>query len=168
MSAPVALLITLSVLLGLALGVGVFTFSYADGAAYLKNDPAACANCHVMNPQYDAWLKSSHRAVATCNDCHTPHETIPKYLTKALNGWNHSVAFTTGNFHEPIRITERNERITEAACRTCHEDVVAAIARIPARTVTKDDKQAQSHRDIGQQPPATERKKVLGKGPYGR
>jgi formate-dependent nitrite reductase cytochrome c552 subunit len=34
------------------------------------NDPAACANCHVVKDQYDGWLKSSHRAVAVCSDCH--------------------------------------------------------------------------------------------------
>lgn len=112
---------------GIALGVGFYTFVYAHGASYLVNDPAACANCHIMNDQYDSWLKSSHHAIATCNDCHTPHGLVPKYFTKALNGFNHSVAFTTGWFHEPIRPTERNRRITEQACRGCHEEMVSAI-----------------------------------------
>jgi len=71
--------------LGLIAGIGGYTFVYAKGASYLTNDPAACANCHVMNEQYDAWLKSSHHAVAVCNDCHTPHALVPKYTTKGLN-----------------------------------------------------------------------------------
>jgi cytochrome c nitrite reductase small subunit len=112
---------------GAAVGVGSFTFQYAKGASYLGHDSAACANCHVMNDQYDAWLKSSHRAVAECNDCHTPHDPIPKYAVKALNGFNHSLAFTTGRFHEPIRIKGFNRAVTEAACRHCHADVVAAM-----------------------------------------
>jgi hypothetical protein len=29
--------------------------------SYLSTDPRACVNCHVMNPQYDAWLKSGRR-----------------------------------------------------------------------------------------------------------
>jgi cytochrome c nitrite reductase small subunit len=37
------------------------------------------------------------------------------------------VAFTSGRFHEPIRITPRNHGVTEAACRHCHAAVVDAI-----------------------------------------
>ncbi len=122
--------VLLCIVLGAAIGVGGFTFVYAEGASYLVDSPEACANCHVMEDQYAAWLKSSHRAVATCNSCHTPHEAIPKYVTKAINGWNHSLAFTTGNFPTPIRITERNRRITEEACQTCHQGVVAAMVGI--------------------------------------
>jgi cytochrome c nitrite reductase small subunit len=114
---------------GVLAGVGSYTFVYAKGGSYLTNDPAACANCHVMQSHYDAWVKSSHRNVATCNDCHTPHDPVGKYATKALNGFNHSLAFTTGRFHEPLQITPRNRAITEAACRYCHADVVQMIDR---------------------------------------
>ena len=77
--------LALAVSIGLAAGVGGFTFVYARGASYLTNDPAACANCHVMDEYYAGWMKSSHRAVATCNDCHTPPGLVPKYATKASN-----------------------------------------------------------------------------------
>ena len=124
--------LVLGATLGLVLGVGGFTFIYARGASYLTNDPAACANCHVMEEQYSGWLKSSHRAVAVCNDCHTPHNIVGKYSTKALNGFWHSFYFTTGTFHEPIRITPRNARVTEGACRHCHVDIVQAIDPLPS------------------------------------
>ncbi len=117
----------LVVVLGLALGVGGYTFVYARGASYLTDDPAACANCHVMREQYDGWIAGSHRAVAVCNDCHTPPGLVGKYTTKALNGFWHSFAFTTGRFHEPIQITARNHGVTEAACRHCHAAVVESI-----------------------------------------
>lgn len=120
------------VLMGVLIGVGGYTFVYAEGASYLTNNPAACANCHVMNEQFDGWTKSSHHAVATCNDCHTPHNFFGKYLTKGLNGWNHSWAFTMENFHEPIQITPRNRAITEGACRSCHANVTHAIDPDPA------------------------------------
>lgn len=113
--------------LGVFMAVGAYTFIYAKGYSYLTNDAAACANCHVMDNHYRAWMKSSHRAVAVCNDCHTPPGLVPKYATKAINGFNHSLAFTTGRFPEPLRITPRNEDITERACRKCHENIVAAI-----------------------------------------
>jgi cytochrome c nitrite reductase small subunit len=124
--------VTSATLLATVAGVGAYTFVYAEGASYLTNDPAACANCHVMNEQYDGWARSSHHAVATCNDCHTPHNFFGKYYIKSLNGWNHSWAFTTGRFHEPIQITERNRAVTESACRHCHSAVVHMIDQSPA------------------------------------
>lgn len=112
---------------GIALGLGAFTFGYARGYSYLTNDPAACANCHIMQEHFSAWLKGSHRAVATCNDCHTPHTFVGKYATKARNGFWHSFYFTTGRFPDPLRITESNRAVTEASCRYCHTDITTAI-----------------------------------------
>lgn len=114
-------------LFGITAGIGLYTFIYAQGSSYLGHDSAACANCHVMNEQYAGWMKSSHRAVAECNDCHTPHNLVTKYAVKALNGFRHSWAFTTGDFHEPIEITAMNRAVTEGACRHCHEDVVRSM-----------------------------------------
>lgn len=121
----------LAAILGIAVGIGAYTFVYAKGASYLTNDPAACVNCHVMREQFDGWVKGSHRSVAVCNDCHTPPGAVGRYTTKALNGFWHSVAFTTGWFHEPIDITPRNRAVTEAACRGCHDAIVQAIEADP-------------------------------------
>jgi cytochrome c nitrite reductase small subunit len=124
-------MLVLAILIGLAAGVGAFTFVYARGYAYLTNDSAACANCHIMHEQYDGWIASSHRRAAGCNDCHTPHDVVGKWSTKALNGFWHSFYFTAGTFHEPIRINDRNRKITEAACRDCHAQVVQIIDAVP-------------------------------------
>ncbi len=116
-----------AVAVGLAVGSAGFTFSYGQGAAYLTDDPAGCANCHVMQDHLDGWLRSSHRNVAVCNDCHAPHDLLGKYWTKARNGWAHSVAFTTGRFPEHLRITDFNLAVTEAACRDCHSGFAVAV-----------------------------------------
>lgn len=121
-----------AVLVGIVIGLGGYTFLYARGYAYLLNDPAACANCHVMQEQLDGWVKSSHRSVAVCNDCHTPHTFVGKYATKMRNGFWHSFYFTTGAFHEPIRILPRDREITENACRYCHDEITQAL-NAPAR-----------------------------------
>jgi cytochrome c nitrite reductase small subunit len=118
----------MAVAIGIAAGIGSYTFIYAEGYSYLQNDPKACANCHIMNEQFDGWVKSSHHAVATCNDCHTPAPFLSKYATKALNGFWHSFAFTSGVFHEPIRITSRNRRIAEGSCAECHEGIVHDVS----------------------------------------
>jgi cytochrome c nitrite reductase small subunit len=116
--------------LGVAVGVGAYTFLYAKGGSYLTNNPAACANCHIMSEQYSGWLKGSHRSIAGCNDCHTPPGLISKYITKASNGFWHSYGFTTGRFHEPIQIKSHNREITEKACRKCHAEIVEAMVGI--------------------------------------
>jgi cytochrome c nitrite reductase small subunit len=121
------LAVIIALTIGSAAGLGAYTFSYAKGASYLSNDPKACANCHIMQDHLDGWVKSSHRSVATCNDCHTPAGFVPKYFTKADHGFFHSLAFTTDKFHEPIQMKERSRRVTEAACRRCHQDIVHDI-----------------------------------------
>jgi cytochrome c nitrite reductase small subunit len=105
-------------------GVGGMTFNYAEGFSYLSADPAVCANCHIMQPQYDSWQKASHHTVATCADCHLPPEFPGKYFAKAENGWNHSKAFTLQDFPEPIVITKKNADILHENCLRCHADLI--------------------------------------------
>lgn len=128
----------LIILFGIFTGVGVFTMDHAEGLSYLSSDPAACANCHIMQPQYDSWMMSGHHHVATCVDCHLPHDFVGKYLAKAENGYHHSKEFTLQNFHEPIMIKEKNARILQANCIECHEGLTHAmhpVADDPAQEV---------------------------------
>jgi cytochrome c nitrite reductase small subunit len=125
--------VVLSLAIGAAIGVGSYTFVVARGASYLTDNPESCANCHIMRDQFEGWLRSSHTAVAVCNDCHTPHTFAGKWTAKATNGFWHSFAFTTGRYPEPIRITGRNRTITEQTCRNCHSAVVAAMVGVHAK-----------------------------------
>jgi len=126
--------VLLGLVLGTAIGISAYTFAYAKGWAYLTDDPAACANCHVMRAEFDGWLKSSHRSVATCNSCHTPKDFIGKYYTKASNGFWHSFFFTTGRFEDNIQIKPHSLEIAEQTCRNCHEEIVDAIEGTHATT----------------------------------
>jgi cytochrome c nitrite reductase small subunit len=146
------LAIVAALLVGAALGVGAYTFVYAKGGSYLTNDPAACANCHIMNDHYRSWLKGSHRSVAVCNDCHTPKNLVMKYVTKAENGFRHSLGFTTGRFPDPLQITPGNYEITEHACRKCHTEITEAIdLGTTAGTERRDEELAcvKCHRNVG-------------------
>jgi cytochrome c nitrite reductase small subunit len=114
--------------LGVLVGLSVFTIRYAEAFSYLSDNPSACMNCHIMREQFEAWNRSSHRAAATCNSCHTPHSSLAaKWAVKGLNGVKHSFAFTTGLFHEPIRITPFDAAIAQANCIDCHETAVSQI-----------------------------------------
>jgi cytochrome c nitrite reductase small subunit len=135
---PVPGLLAVAILLGVPAGVGAFTFVYAKGFSYLSSDPRACVNCHVMNPQYDAWLTSGHRHTATCVGCHLPHAGLAKWLAKAEHGFRHSAAFTLQNFKEPIEITPADRQLVQDNCVRCHASLVhdvVAMAGTPGRAV---------------------------------
>jgi cytochrome c nitrite reductase small subunit len=115
------------VLVGIALGTGGYTYHYGEGLSYFSNDPRGCVNCHIMREHYDGWQKSSHHAVATCNDCHTPHDLVGKYTTKADNGFWHSYAFTLQNYRDPLVIRPRNSKVLQHNCIDCHQQTVNDI-----------------------------------------
>lgn len=141
--------VSAALLCGLAAGVGIYTFAYARGASYMTDDPRACANCHVMEDQYAGWSRSSHRSVAVCNDCHTPPGFVAKYATKALNGFHHSLAFTTGRFLDPILITQRNRDVTQRSCSKCHAPLVDAIDAVSAHNGGERLDCLTCHRNVG-------------------
>ena len=141
----------MSVLIGAAVGVGGYTFHRAEGLSYLSNDPRACVNCHIMREQYDGWQKASHHAAATCNDCHTPHDVVGKYLTKMDHGWRHSKGFTLQNFHEPIMIKDSSRAIVRENCVRCHEGVVAEVTA-PETSWRAPSDCLHCHTDVGHGP----------------
>lgn len=94
---------------------------------YLGDDPEACNNCHVMDSAYSSWYHSQHRLWAVCNDCHTPHDIIPKYYVKALSGYHHVSAFILKNYPEAIRAKESSQQVIQENCIRCHEDTVLNI-----------------------------------------
>jgi cytochrome c nitrite reductase small subunit len=138
-----------AILAGVACGIGGYTFVYARGHSYLTNDPAACANCHIMRDHYRAWTRSSHHAIAVCNDCHTPPDLLPKYLTKARNGFWHSFYFTTGRYPDPLQITPRNHAVAESACRTCHAEMTGSIDAAHAAASPGALTCTRCHNDVG-------------------
>ncbi len=117
---------------GIFAGLGVFTFHYGEGLSYFSSDPEACTNCHIMQPQFDSWQKASHHAVATCVDCHLPHEPVAKLISKSENGFWHSKGFTLQDFPEPIVIRRHNMATLQKNCLHCHADFVHDILPGPA------------------------------------
>lgn len=121
----------IAALAGMMIGLGYFTWGYAEGGSYFSNDPRSCANCHIMREYLDSWQKSSHKSVAACNDCHTPDDLIPKYFAKAENGARHSWKFTFQSFQDPLHITTLNLNNLQDNCVKCH---LGFVGDISART----------------------------------
>ncbi len=115
-------------ILGVALGLAVYTFVYAKGYSYLGHASEACANCHAMSEHYAAWMRGSHRRAAECADCHTPFNPVGKYAIKAWDGFWHSYYFTTNTYPENIQITDLSRRVAEGQCRACHAPIVAQLS----------------------------------------
>jgi cytochrome c nitrite reductase small subunit len=141
------LLLAAAALVGILAGLGAFTFTYGEGASYLSSNPDACVNCHIMRDQYASWNASSHSAQAGCVDCHLPHGPISKWISKAENGWFHSVGFTLQNFPEPIRIKPRNRAIVQRNCVECHTAMVHEM--LPATAGGESVSCIHCHADVG-------------------
>jgi cytochrome c nitrite reductase small subunit len=116
----IPLLIGLAALL-LVAGVGMYA---TDFTAYLGNNPSTCNNCHVMDNVYEGWYHAGHSEWTTCNDCHTPHALIPKYIVKAQSGMHHVSAFVLGDIPDAIRAKESSRRTVQKNCIRCHETTV--------------------------------------------
>ena len=138
----------LAILLGSLFGLVSYTFKYGEGLSYFSKDPTACINCHIMQPQYDSWQKASHHTVATCVDCHLPHDFIGKYIAKAENGYLHSKAFTFQDFPEPIVIRDKAAQILQNNCINCHENFLHETIR-SATTNPGEMHCVHCHRTVG-------------------
>lgn len=105
-------------------GVGMYV---SDFTAYLGNNPTTCNNCHVMDAVYEGWYHGGHRNWANCNDCHTPHALIPKYLTKAQSGYHHVTAFVLGDIPHAIRAKDESREVVQENCVRCHGETIANL-----------------------------------------
>ncbi len=112
------------ILLGIFAGLGAYSFYISRAPSYLSDNPETCINCHVMNPQFNDWAHSSHRNVATCNDCHVPHDNVlHKYAFKMQDGIRHATIFTLRKEPQVIYIREAGRITVQGNCLRCHERV---------------------------------------------
>lgn len=134
----------------LALAAVIGTLMYVSNfTVYLGDDPTACNNCHVMDAAYEGWYHAPHKLWAACNDCHVPHDLIPKYIVKAQNGFNHVSAFTLGHIPDAIRAKDSTREIVQQNCIRCHAETVADVS---ASQMDTDRYCFECHRDIAHGP----------------
>lgn len=113
------------VMLGVASGLAVYGFFASRAYSYLSDDPRTCVNCHIMAPQYATWQHSSHREVASCNDCHVPHNNIfNTYYFKAMDGLRHATIFTLREEPQNIFIKQAGINVVHDNCKRCHSQLI--------------------------------------------
>lgn len=109
-------------LLGLFSGLFALVFHVSRASSYLGEAPETCVNCHIMAPQYATWERGSHARVATCNDCHVPHDNLfRKYAFKASDGMRHATIFTLRLEPQVIRVHEAGIQVVQENCLRCHQ-----------------------------------------------
>ena len=110
-----------AILLGAGLGLALYLIKLAEVTSYLSDSPQACVNCHVMTPEYNSWMHSSHREWASCNDCHVPQNNLlTGYYFKAVDGLYHSYVFTTKQEPQVIKMREASQEVVQNNCIRCH------------------------------------------------
>lgn len=116
--------------LGIMTGLGALIFRISNASSYLSDKPETCMNCHVMTPQFATWQRGSHGRVATCNDCHVPHDNIVNtYLFKAQDGTRHAYVFTLRLEPQVIQIKDAGKAAVQQNCLRCH-DHLTSLARL--------------------------------------
>lgn len=124
-----------AILLFVLIALAFYTFINAKGISYLSNSSEACNNCHIMNDVYVAYTKSSHskkikgEAVATCGDCHLPHDFVGKWIAKAQSGVAHAYAFTFKLNDLPTNLSAnaKSKAIVQENCINCHAEMVSNV-----------------------------------------
>ncbi len=113
------------IMVGAIFGLGLYAAYSSRALSYLSNAPETCVNCHIMAPQYATWQHSSHREVATCNDCHVPHDNIFRtYYFKAMDGARHATMFTLRLEPQNIFIKEAGIGVVQENCVRCHSNLI--------------------------------------------
>ncbi len=111
---------------GALIGIVMYAFYASNAISYLSDDPKTCVNCHIMAPEYTTWRHSSHKEVATCNDCHVPHNNVVnKYFFKAKDGMRHAYVFTARAEPQTIFIREEGKHVVQNNCIRCHNKLIS-------------------------------------------
>ena len=112
----------------IALGFLAYMVHISKALSYLSSDPKACITCHVMNTQYATWQHSSHAERANCVDCHLPRDNmVNKYIAKAKDGYNHTVAFTFNTYKNAITISDDGAKRVQENCISWHASVTSQM-----------------------------------------
>jgi hypothetical protein len=108
-----AKLLIIFLLMIILFGSGYVAYRFYD---FTQNNPKFCVSCHLMQPAYETWEASEHKAL-NCHDCH--HLTVPE-MNQLL------VSFV---LKRPTAVPERHKDhviVKQKYCNQCHTEGKAA------------------------------------------
>lgn len=122
------ILLTLLVVAAVGAVLGLFV-AFGPPGLYAKSEtPEFCAGCHVMEPQYEAWMHAGAHRRNQCVDCHLPNDTLARHLTwKGIDGMRDFLAFHTGRVSDNPRLSDHGAQVVLANCQRCHAETIARI-----------------------------------------
>lgn len=118
----------LAVLMVAGAGVALYA-SFGPPGLYAKSGtPEFCAQCHVMEAQYEAWFHNGGHRRLKCIDCHLPNDHLARHMAwKGIEGMWDAFIFYSGRVPDDIRLSSSGAMIVQENCRRCHEETVARV-----------------------------------------
>ncbi len=89
------------------------------GSIVLTSTNTFCNSCHVMNPYYDSWKKSSHNK-AHCLDCHLEPGLL-NYAEGKLKGMSQAIDYMVGRIGTKPSATVKDVSCLRAHCHSAEE-----------------------------------------------
>lgn len=108
--------------------VGLYVSFGTPGLFAKSGTPEFCAQCHVMETQYENWFHNGGHRRLKCIDCHLPNDNMARHLTyKGYDGMWDAFVFYSGRVPETITLSAHGAALLQENCRRCHEETVAKI-----------------------------------------
>ncbi|GMV37080.1 MAG: hypothetical protein AMXMBFR61_15880 [Fimbriimonadales bacterium] len=100
--------------------IGLALAAAAYRGSHFMETPKFCGEaCHtVMEPEYVAYLRSSHARVP-CVDCHIG-PGLPWLFRQKLSGLRQTIHFVTNTYQRPIPSPVKDLRPARDVCEVCH------------------------------------------------
>ena len=109
-------------LIVLLMAAAVLLMVPAASFVYEAGGPDACARCHEITPQVQAWRGSAHRDVE-CGSCHGDALTMEAKFH--LTNFNRVRTHLWGKIPEKPRLGHDDVLAMQERCRTCHQQEFA-------------------------------------------
>lgn len=108
--------------------IGIYVSFGPPGLYARSGTPEFCAQCHVMEMEYENWFHNGGHRRLLCIDCHLPNDNFARHLTwKGYEGMWDAFVFYSGRVPDYIRISEAGAIIVQENCHRCHQETVARI-----------------------------------------
>ncbi|MEI9977372.1 MAG: NapC/NirT family cytochrome c [Ignavibacteriota bacterium] len=111
-------------ILGSALVAAAALLTVPTASLYVESgNGRRCTGCHEMQPLYDGWAGSTHRAIS-CSKCHGSALTTD--VSFHMDNVHRAYAHWRGDLPERITFPNRDVDEMTAQCQSCHRQEYAA------------------------------------------